>query len=100
MKALFLFVKVLAEFFEKLCVILLVLGTETVSRTCLAWVLPIDIETVQLVVLDKFHRTLDEQAATLFGESHIGEIARSRPSADRDEHRQRWVLLLEGDQRG
>ena len=45
MKALFLFVKALAELFEKLCVIALVFWTETISRADLRGILPIDIKT-------------------------------------------------------
>ena len=65
-KLLFLLVEALAKLLEEQRVVLLVLGAEMISGADLAWVLPVDVESVEIVAVDELDDAVDEESCGSF----------------------------------
>ena len=63
-------------------------------------ILPIDIESIKVVLSQKDHDALDKPRAGLFVEADVGEIGGPEPSANRNENCKRGVLLSKSSKNG
>jgi hypothetical protein len=97
-KLLFLLVETVAKLFKEKRVVLLVLGAEMIAGAYQAGVLPVDVESVEVITIDELNDALDEEISTRFGEGHVGKIARPQPSSDGDEHCERGIFLPQGNE--
>src|SRR5580658_5372684 len=72
-KALLFPVEAVAQLAQQHGVVLLVLGAKAMARPGHPWILPVDVESIELILVDEFDYALNEEAATLGVQSRIGE---------------------------
>lgn len=79
---------------QELCVVLFIARVTVNLGLVAAWVFPVDIDAIEVILLHGFAARLRKCAAAFFGAGHEGEAARA-PATDGKHHAQSGVPIAE-----